>query len=382
MLVLALSGLASNGSAQTPDSGSFFVRLGRDTIAVERYTRTAYALTAEALLRTPITRHLKLNVTYKADGSVSWWEVVNSPVAGTPNSGPVTRSLVTLLGDSAQVEFWIGATQRPTRKVAISPDVSPLQVPFYSTYETAVQRAQKTPGDTLLKMLSGPAPLNYTMRYASPDSITLYHPQAGLNVLRFDRAGRLLSFNGEGTTFKILALRSKSVDLKPWSARFAKADAEGKAIGFLSPSDTVEVTLGEAIVMINYSQPSKRGRVIFGGIVPWNEVWRTGANAATQLTITNGALQIGNTRIPSGKYTLWTLPSKTGWKLIINQQTGQWGTVYDASKDLARIDVKTESVAVPVETFVIGLTQKSREDGVMTLTWDRTRVVVPFKVVP
>jgi hypothetical protein len=380
MLMLVFSGLATSVNAQTPDTGSFFVRLGRDTIAVERYTRTASSLNAEALLRTPITRHLKLNVTFKADGSISWWEVVNSPVAGTPNSGPVVRTLVTLLGDSAQVELWLGANQRPTRKVAIAPGVLPLQVPFYSTYETAIQRARKTPGDTLLRMLSGPAPLDYTIRYPRPDSITLFHPQAGLNVVKLDRNGRLLSFNGEGTTFKILATRSKAVDLKPWSARFAKADAEGKAIGFLSPRDTVDVNVGNAMVTIEYSQPSKRGRVIFGGIVPWDQVWRTGANAATQLAIENGTMVIGSTRIPPGKYTMWTLPSKSGWKLIINQQTGQWGTVYDPAKDLARVDVKTESVTVPVEKFVIEVTPKSLTDGVMTLTWDRTRVVVPFKM--
>jgi hypothetical protein len=109
-------------------------------------------------------------------------------------------------------------------------------------------------------------------------------------------------------------------------------------------------------------------------------VWRTGANAATSLTIDGGPMTIGDVRIPAGKYTLWTLPSKTGWKLIINKQTGQWGTVYDEKQDLARIDVKTEKVAVPVEQFTIDVKPINRTNGLMTLTWDRTRVVVPFKM--
>ncbi len=100
---------------QQPDSGSFFVRLGNDTIAVERYTRSTQQLVAEALMRTPITRHFKLTVTFKDDGTLSWWEVINSPVAGVPNSGPLSRMLVTLLGDSAQVEVWSGGVARPLR---------------------------------------------------------------------------------------------------------------------------------------------------------------------------------------------------------------------------------------------------------------------------
>ncbi|HEY0304301.1 MAG TPA: DUF2911 domain-containing protein, partial [Longimicrobiales bacterium] len=307
----------------------------------------------------------------------------NSPVAGVPNSGgPVSRMLVTLLGDSAQVEVWSAGSARPPRMIAARPDILPLQIPFYSTYETALQRARATPGDTLLTMLAGNTPLAYTMKYPRPDSITLFHPQSGNNVARLDRSGRLLSFNGEGTTFKVMVTRSKPVDLQPYAVRFAKADAEGKSVGFLSPRDTVDVSVNVMSVTIDYARPFKRGRVIFGGIVPWNQVWRTGANAATNILIENGTMVIGNTRIPAGKYTLWTIPSKTGWQLIFNKQTGQWGTIYDEKQDLARIPVKTESVPVPVEQFTIAVTAKddNARDALLTLTWDRTRVVVPFRV--
>ena len=375
--------LLSTGSAraqQLADSGSFFVRIGRDTIAVERYSRTPQQLVAEALMRTPITRHVKLTVTFKDDGTVSWWEVVNTPVAGVPNSGPASRMIVTLLGDSAHVEVSSAGTSRPMRKVAAHPGMLPLQIPFYSTYETALQRARTKPADTVLSMIAGNAPLAYTIRYPKPDSITLFHPQTGINVAKLDREGRLISFNGEGTTFKVMVTRSRPVDLQPYSVRFAKADAEGKSVGFLSPRDTVEAVVGEAFLTIDYARPSKRGRVIFGGIVPWNQVWRTGANAATNILIEHKSMTIGNTKIPPGKYTLWTIPSKAGWKLIINKQTGQWGTVYDSAQDLARIDVKTETVPVPVEQFTIDVKPRALNSpaGIMTLTWDRTRVVIPF----
>jgi hypothetical protein len=308
--------------------------------------------------------------------------VINSPVAGVPNSGPISRVVVTLLGDSAQTEVWVAGVPRSPRKVAAHPYMLPLQIPFYSTYETALQRARTNPADTLLSMLAANGPLPYTIKYPRPDSITLYHPQSGTNVAKLDANGRLLTFDGAGTTFKVKVTRSKPVDLQPYSVRFAKADAAGKSVGFLSPRDTVEVFVQEGIILVDYSRPFKRGRVIFGGIVPWDQVWRTGANNATAIEIELKTMVIGDAKIPPGKYTLWTIPSKRGWKLIINKQTGQWGTVYDPAQDLVRVDVKAETIAVPVEQFTIDIKPKSETspEGVMTLTWDRTRVVVPFRM--
>lgn len=115
----------------------------------------------------------------------------------------------------------------------------------------------------------------------------------------------------------------------------------------------------------------KRGREIFGNVVPWNTPWRTGANAATQFS-TSADLVIGGTTVPAGKYTLWTLPTATGWKLIINKQTGQWGTEYHAEQDLVRVDAKVETLSAPVEQFIIAF-----EPAAITFTWDRTKVSVP-----
>jgi hypothetical protein len=106
-----------------------------------------------------------------------------------------------------------------------------------------------------------------------------------------------------------------------------------------SPPGTAEVTLKGKSITIDYSRPSMRGRKIMGALVPYGKVWRTGANEATTLT-TPIDLNIGGTKVPAGKYTIWTLPSADTWKLIINKQTGQWGTVYDEKQDLARIEMK------------------------------------------
>jgi hypothetical protein len=144
-----------------------------------------------------------------------------------------------------------------------------------------------------------------------------------------------------------------------------------RPLGQLSPRDTARATISGAEVWIDYSRPQKRGREIFGNVVPWNAVWRTGANAATQLN-TSADLVIGGANVPAGKYTLWTLPTPTGWKLIINKQTGQWGTEYNEAQDLARVDAKVEALAAPVEQMLIAF-----EPGALTVSWDKTKVSVP-----
>ncbi len=117
-----------------------------------------------------------------------------------------------------------------------------------------------------------------------------------------------------------------------------------------------------------------RGRKIMGALVPYDQVWRTGANAATSLT-TEADLVIGNVTVPKGSYTIYTLPSARGWKLIINKQTGQWGTDYDKSHDLARIDLEVKPLSSPVEQFTISL-DKAGSGGVLKLEWENTSASV------
>jgi hypothetical protein len=149
----------------------------------------------------------------------------------------------------------------------------------------------------------------------------------------------------------------------------------------LSPRDTVVAKdVGGAALQIDYSRPAKRGRVVFGGVVPYGQVWRTGANAATQFK-TDKALDFGGTIVPAGFYTLWTVPAADGWKLVVNSETGQWGTEHDASKDLATIPMSTTALSQPVERFTIRV-EPAASGGVLALEWDTTRATAAFTVQP
>jgi hypothetical protein len=143
-----------------------------------------------------------------------------------------------------------------------------------------------------------------------------------------------------------------------------------------SPAATADATLDGKKISIAYSQPSMRGRKIMGGLVPYDKVWRTGANDATTLK-TETDLNIGGTAVPAGTYTLYSLPSAGTWQLIINKQTGQWGTEYHPEQDLARVDMKKESLSSPVETFVINFEPKSNPNAIV-MEWETTKLSVPI----
>jgi hypothetical protein len=196
-------------------------------------------------------------------------------------------------------------------------------------------------------------------------------------IATVDANGRIQSLDGGLTTVKAITRRAPALDfdavVKSWGAYEA---AHGPA-GQMSPADTVRATVGAANLEILYSRPMKRGRVIFGNIVPWNQVWRTGANAATQFT-TSAALMFGSTVVPAGKYTLWSLPTQTGAKLIINSQTGQWGTDYDQSKDLARLDMTQAMLSTPVEEFTMAIVPQGA-GGVLKFSWDDREYSIPFR---
>jgi len=147
----------------------------------------------------------------------------------------------------------------------------------------------------------------------------------------------------------------------------------------LSPPGHTEVTLNGKKITIDYSRPSMRGRKIMGGLVPYGQVWRTGANAATTLT-TEADLDIGGTNVPAGKYTLYSLPTEDSWKLIISKQTGQWGTEYHEDQDLARVAMERSQLPQSQEQFTISLASTGDKSASLVMEWENTRLRVPVTV--
>ena len=142
-----------------------------------------------------------------------------------------------------------------------------------------------------------------------------------------------------------------------------------------SPHADVTATLGGKKITVSYGRPFVKGRAIFGGLVPWGEVWRTGADEATTFT-TEADVGIGGLKVPKGEYALFTIPTAKEWTLVLNKTAKQWGAFkYDAAQDLGRVPMTTTSLTKPVEQFTIELVPAGKQ-VTLKLSWDKTAASV------
>jgi hypothetical protein len=374
-------------------SGAFVVMLGKDTLAVERYARTATTLTGDMIVRNnaPVVwRHYSANLA--ADGRVTRYEFTNTRLF----TGGVTQPALHLVGTfTADSTVFAGTFLDSAVSLAVATPggAMPLVNYSYAFHELYFARARATAGNarTTLSLISpGDAqPSARAVRVVRPDSAAVgFTDETTATAFRLDGAGRILAVDGRATSEKFTAVRVATLDLEALKTAFA-----GRPLGRLSPPDSVRTTIGGASIAIDYSRPSMRGRKIFGdAVVPWNEVWRAGANAATRFT-TSADLLLGGTTVPAGTYTLFTLPSPTGWKLILSKQTKApcktaaecadprraplWGTDYNADSDLVRVDMQVDKLTAPVEQYVMSVTPQGA-GGVLKLEWETTRAWVAF----
>jgi hypothetical protein len=359
--------------AVAQDSGAFVVRLGSDTVSLEQYRRTATQIRGDLVIRTPRSMHRIYTADLNPDGTIRRWELITHNIDGGP--GPAEfKQTIEFTGDSAIVTVPRGDSAVITRLAAPKGAVV-SQVHVYGYLEHIGRQARAAGGDSVA--ITGVAfgvngVSGGVVRKRGGDTLQLawtQGPLAGLGpfTFRLDAQGRLVWLSGKGSTVQVDVERVPTVNMAAAGPAFAK-----RPLGQLSPRDTARASMEGAEVWVDYGRPTKRGREIFGAVVPWHAVWRTGANQATQFS-TSVDLVLGGATIPAGKYTLWTLPTPTGWKLIVNKQTGQWGTVYDAAQDLVRVEAKVEMLGAPLEQLRIAF-----EPGLLVIAWDRTRVSVPM----
>jgi Protein of unknown function (DUF2911) len=143
-----------------------------------------------------------------------------------------------------------------------------------------------------------------------------------------------------------------------------------------SPSSIAHHEKNGLEITVEYCRPYKKNREIFGGLVPYNKVWRTGANEATIIRINKNVIFAGKT-LKAGVYTLWSIPSPTDWQIVINGEVGQWGTEYNEKRDILRVPVHSTKLKVPLEMLIIDFTDTEKGTE-MLIKWDDTLVNVPI----
>jgi hypothetical protein len=385
LVACVLSAVVLLGSAAAPaaadESAGFIVTLGQDTVGAERYTRSKERIEVYQVGRAP--RVLRRHYVYDfKNGAMSHVALVVTP----PGSEQPTQTIdATMDGDTLRGEVKTGAN--PPVRSAVFIGAGALIVGGASPwagYESLMPALQKGKSDTLggrLYLIGAGTPDRYLLTKVGKDSVRIANTHQDVYVARVDKKGRILGTRPISGTQKFAITRADKLDLDALVASYAAREQAGAGVGMLSPRDTVRVeSAGGAALMIDYSRPAKRGRAVYGGIVPYGEVWRTGANAATQFR-TDKALDFGGIVVPAGFYTLWTLPTANGWKLIVNSETGQWGTAHKADKDLYTIDMKVASLPQVVERFTISV-EPNATGGVLNLDWDTTRASIAFTAKP
>lgn len=152
--------------------------------------------------------------------------------------------------------------------------------------------------------------------------------------------------------------------------------ASAQNLPMASPSAEIEQTIGLCEVEVEYSRPAMKGRSIFGALVPYNEMWRTGANKATAIEFSD-KIKVNGTEIPAGKYSLFTIPGEKEWTIIINKNTELWGTGgYKQEEDVIRLTATPVTMGTAAENFTIDFSDVTSSTGMLNIYWEKTKVSV------
>jgi hypothetical protein len=378
-LVPLLAGFlaAVNPPAIQAQASAWVTRLGTDTVALEKFVRTKDRLEGDLVTMSPRVRMTHYLVRLDPTGAVTSYEISSKPAVEAPGSQPSLTGVVTFGGSGIEAVVRRGEKTDTTRLPATN--VVPSAFLSWGLLGLATEAALRGGGDSgAVNQYSAGAPR------VTPASVMKRGDSLAVDffgspiMVKTDRAGRIVGVNGSRTTVKVLGILVSDLDLAAAAEPFVARERSGHAAGVLSVRDTVRAAVGGADLTVDYGRPSKRGREIWGSVVPYDAVWRTGANAATQFT-TSKPLDLGGLSLPAGSYTLWSVPTATGVTLIVNKQTGQWGTNYDPKQDLGRVEAKIDRLDQPVERFTISVVP-SGDAGALQFEWDRLRYSVPFKV--
>lgn len=364
--------------------GAFIARLGNDTVHIEHFERNGNTISGTVLQRTPTFRTIRWTMTLDGSGNPAHYEARAADASGEPLLNGVTGTMEFARDTIVRTAYRNGQPET-SRVFAPNGAVPAPGLPYvgvtFLAYEWgfgALRRRLVTGGDTALYQLSlvvaQAAPSKARAWVVGRDSAELSYFGVAKSGYRFDDSGRLVSADWTGTTYRYRIARLADADIDQVARAWADAERAKRGFGALSPRDSTKATLGSAHLTIDYSRPAMRGRRIWGDVVPWDAVWRLGADMATHFT-TDVDLMIGGTAVPAGRYTLWMYPSETAPALIVSRAVNVFGTNYDPSKDLARIPLTRKNGVEPAERLTLAVV-----DDALAIQWADVMWTVPVTV--
>jgi DUF2911 family protein len=393
-LVLFLLALDACAAGRPTERYGYIARLGVDTLSVERVSRTGNTLVSDEVDRFPRVRQRHTEIQLAPNGGIRHL-VMDITTPSEPPSERHRHVVAAVYGDTVHLTKqdstgtlrYAFATGPGAITMAHLPQMYSL-IDLY--FEAALRRADSAklaPGDSVrvrqfyIDREFDRFPLHEGFVRPLPGRrAELWHDWlSGIGEATFDSAYHMLTYSGARSTYKVDVTRlATQPDVDAIGAHFA-AREDSSGVSQLSVRDLARGTIGSDTVSVDYGRPLARGRVLLGGLIPLDRVWRTGANAATQFTTTSD-ITLAGLRLPRGTYTLWTIPRENGAELIVNKQTGQWGTEYHASSDLGRASLTVQTTATPVEQFTISVVPADARHGTLVLEWGTFRWTAPIVV--
>jgi hypothetical protein len=385
--------LVSCGHTSPAEHYGFITRLGLDTISVESVTRQGNTVTSDEVDRFPRVRVRHTVISLAPDGSIRHL-VMDIQTPSEPAKQRECKVIADVTTDSVHMSKTDG-TGVLNRAFATGGSIVVAHVPqMYSLYElyfaAALEHAaaSKSAGNPVqmrqfyIDREFDRFPLGEAIvRPLGGGKAEITHDWlAGTGEATIDSNYHMLSYSGVKTTYKVEVSRLASrPDLKSIVERFEALETKTGIVRQLSVRDTMQAQIGNAMFTVDYGRPLLRGRKLLGDVLPYDYVWRTGANAATQFT-TSAPIKLAGMQVPAGKYTLWTVPHTGGVDLIVNRQFGQWGTEYDGSRNLGVARITTQALAAPVEEFTISVVSSDTQHGTLAMEWGSFRWTAPIEV--
>jgi hypothetical protein len=363
--------LASAGSLHAQDA-TIVYRLGRDTVAVEQFSRSATRFAGEMVTRsgTAVTR-TQYDITL-ANGKPTAAVVRRRQADGSPIPNNPQEVRFTFRADSAKREIvWRDSTQTASFRAANAFPALPVYA--YGPFELIYARGAGARDSVPVIPLGGANVGAIGLQTYAADTLRM-RGGAYPMLVRFDRDGRLQTTDGVFTTNKAVGTRSAG------RSDIAALAAAMKPTGVLSPRATAYAAFDRGPILINYGRPAVRERTVWGGtLVPFDSVWRTGANEATHLA-TSKTIVVGEMTLAPGMYSLWIQHTRNGTFLIVNKQVGQWGTEYQAAQDIGRVKMDLARAPEHVEDFTITIRPTAANRGAMDFAWGDSVASVNFTV--
>ena len=384
-VALAVSGGCRPSPAPEPTSAqrTYMLLLGSDTVAVDQFTISQDRV--EGVLVTHLPRAVVTRYTVTLDPSTGRATQIqynsrlpDGSLVATGGQAGVRQVTIDFVGDSA-----IARVQRDTvitmRAAAANafPYVN-YGIAFFQLPVSAL-RASGRDSATHAIYTGGRVTTPITVRRGAANTYGVSIANFTYTV-RTNDAGVVQTVDGRGTTQQFQAkLRDEQPPIDPMTlaSTWASAERNRRPATTLSVRDTTRATIGPAQIWVDYGRPLTRGRTVWGSNGVLNDtLWRTGANAATQFR-TSAPITVGGQQVPAGTYTLWTLAIPGRYQLIINKQTGQWGTQYDPAQDLVRVPAQARQLSAPIEQFTIAVEPTGPNTGTLRLQWGTRELTVP-----